>query len=1013
MTEPVVLKLLGPPLIEVDSHPVVLARRKTMALLAWLALERRDHARDSLAALLWPECGQTHSRANLRSSIFELNHVLGTRPLKTSQDLIHLDICRMKIDVDDFRTGAFPCGGHDPEILCSECAPRAEEAAALWRAAFMAGFSLRDSPDFDEWQIRWSGRLREEYCVLLRRLAAHHLRRKDYRRADDFALAWIETEPYEEEARFTRLGILLAAERREAALESLEEWEHMSREELGRPLSPRIAELVRDLRGNANPAGRAAGTLDSAPGLDDAAGGKSGRPPADWMVGRERERSELECSLRDTTIRLHSVTGTGGIGKTLLARHIARSAASVYPGGTHFVELAALRDPALVPSAVAKDLGIMESRRAGEGVEAAIAAGIGSSRRLVVLDNFEHLLAARGFVARLLAACPGLTVLVTSRECLGLPGEREYRLGPLRVPPRPERCSRADCEDVPSVLLLTVRARAASPAFSLTDANAPAMASICRRLDGLPLALELAAARIAVMEPEELLARLHRRFELLHAESAAVPERHRTLHSVIDWSWELLDDRDRRIFAALAVFPGGFDLPASEAVCEEAVGGDCGSLVDGLASLVAKSLLARRAERGTSRFRMLESIRDYAAEQLEEQPWCRSVRFRHAGHYLAMAEQEAAALHGRRQSDALSLLDREHLNLRAAIGFFISAGDSEAALRMVSSLEWYWYRSGRWTEGRASIEASLSLPQAAGYGILKGRSLRALGWLTFIQGEWRTGRAHFLEAEEILRAEDDFPWLVRCLADLGVVECWLGDRQAGTERAREAVALARRLGEPGLIARALIWAYGTNGGRKVEENQDERLEEAVRLARQAGDRWAEAHALESLGDSLREEGRYEMAGACFEEGLKGFDELGDIWMKAWSIEGLGMNDCLRGDPAAGAGRLRESIALFSGAGARLDAIHVLGELGIAAELQGNEDRADLFLGAASALRDEAVYGAEMASPGAGLSANAPTHLEQEVAAAGLRKSAAWCRGIRLSYEEAIAHALSDPACSGR
>jgi|GEM_PF-1221410 len=1006
MSGPVILKLLGPPLVEVDARPIELTRRKTLALLARLAVESREHARDCIAALLWPECDQSRARSNLRSSIFELNHVLGDGLLIIRQDLLRLDNGNMRIDVDAFLNGAVPCESHDPDLLCPECASRAETSISLWRAPFLSGFSLRDCPDFDEWQLSTSGRLRGEYCVLLRRLTAYYRRLKQYWKSEAFALSWIREEPFEEEARLARVEILQATGRRRAAAESIDEWAQVSRIELCRPLSRRMESLARELRETDSTTGTATIVLAGFPEAAPRDGPSVDGPG--WMIGRDEELSELSFLLRGGGCRLCSITGAGGIGKTLLARHVLRSVELDFPEGAYFVELAVLRESSQVPGAVAREIRILESRRSEKGVEEAILSAIGRSRRLLVLDNLEHLPGTRGFVKRLLESCPYLAILVTSRERLDLPGERECRLRTLAIPPRALSSTRAGCEGYLSVRLFSELARSADPDFSLSDANASAVSSICRRLDGLPLALELAAARLAVLEPQELLSRLDHRFDLLHAESPDLPERHRTLLSVIAWSWELLDERDRRVFAALAVFPGGFDLAAAETVCEAPSDPDPGALVDSLASLVGKSLVVRYVEGGATRFRMMESIREFAAERLAESPGCRTMRLRHAAHYLSLTECETPALHGRRQSSALVRLEREHMNLRTTLDFLLSSEDTEAALRLVSSLEWYWHRSGRWNEGRAFIKACMSLPLAGDFPALRGRALRALGWLDFVQGEWREARGHFLEAERLLRAEEDRAWLARSLSDLGVVECWLGNRESGMERAREAIALARDLGDPGMVSRALVWAYGTNGGRKMAEDQDERLEEAVRCARRAGDCWTEAHALESLGDSLREEGLFNMAGACFEEGLQGFDELGDAWMKAWSLEGLGMNDCLKGDPSRGLLHLRKSLRLFEGSGARLDAVYVLGELGIAVGLLGDDLKSDLLLGASYALRDEPIDRTTGIPSGAGLPTQAPSPLDRALATAAARKSAAWCRGIRLRYDEAIRLAEAAP-----
>ena len=503
MSGPVILKLLGPPLVEVDARPIEFTRRKTLALLARLAVEPGDHARDCVAALLWPECGQSRARSNLRSSVFELSHVLGAGLLITRQDLLRLDPQKMRVDVDAFLNGALPYESHDPALLCPECASRAETSVSLWRAPFLSGFSLRDCPDFDEWLLSTSGRLRGEYCVLLRRLTAYYRRLKDYRKADALALSWILEEPFEEEARLARVEILQAAGRNRAAAESIEEWARVSRIELCRPLSRRMEGLARELREVDSSGGSASVVFaefsEAAPGDRPAVGGPG------WMVGRDGELAELASLLRGGTCRLCSITGAGGIGKTLLARHVLGSVEPYFGGGANIVELASLRDASLVPGAVARELKILETRRSGMGVEEAIVSAIGRSRHLLVLDNLEHLPDARGFVKHLLESCPPLSILVTSRERLGLPGEREIRLRTLALPPRALSGTRADCEGYPSVRLFLELARSADPDFKLSDSNASAVSSICRRLDGLPLALELAAARLAVLEPRELL----------------------------------------------------------------------------------------------------------------------------------------------------------------------------------------------------------------------------------------------------------------------------------------------------------------------------------------------------------------------------------------------------------------------------------------------------------------------------------------------------------------------------
>ena len=391
--------------------------------------------------------------------------------------------------------------------------------------------------------------------------------------------------------------------------------------------------------------------------------------PATPFLGREREIDQIAALLRRPDVRLVTLTGAGGSGKTRLSLQAAAAAADDYDRGVWWVPLASLADPALVETAAAQALGSKDT----------LSATVGDQRLLLVLDNFEHLLEAAAGVAETIGSCPHLTVLVTSREPLHVDGEWEVAVDPLR-----ER----DAVD-----LFVQRALAVSSDFA---ANGE-VAEICRRLDCLPLAIELAAARVKALSPSVLLERLEQRLPLLAGGSRSAPERQRTLRATIAWSHDLLTAAEQDLFARLAVFAGGCTLEAAEEIC--------GADVDAIASLVDKSLLRRTGDR----YWMLETIREFASEQLDQLADAGVLRDRHAGFYVALGERARPELRARGAREWLDRLDAEHANVRASLEHLLESGDADGALRLSGAIWLYWQTRGHWTEGRRFLAAAVAL----------------------------------------------------------------------------------------------------------------------------------------------------------------------------------------------------------------------------------------------------------------------------------------------------------------
>ncbi len=979
------LALLGVPLLSRAGEPVLFTRRKSFALLAYLALEPGMHGRDSLSAFLWPERDQVRARSNLRRSLFELEHELGQELFRTAGDQVSLDAGALRIDAAEFLGLVGPCECHVPELACARCESSLTAALRLWRGGFMEGFFLPDSRGFDDWQFEKAGRLRDARVSALRRLALRFAGTARTREAAALASDWINAAPFDEEARRFQIGVLLELGNEDQARERYRTWEALVREELGREPAESTKILI-------EPSGE-----DSPP-----------EDPEHRLVGRERELAAIGAALRSGADRLHSITGPGGVGKTSVARALLRLERGAFPGGAWFVDLSALRDKDRLPYAVAASIGLGEREESPAALSDRIEARLGRGRSLVVLDNLEQMPDAARAVAWLLAASARLTLLCTSRVALGLGGERNHALEPLATPPEGASLRSASRTAWPALELFLLRAEKVASGGFVEGPGLEDCARLCARLDGLPLALELAAAALGVLEPAELLARMDRKLDLADAAGRTRPPRHRSLRAVIAWSHELLPPSARALFSALAVFPDGFDVEAAEAVRPGA-----GDALADLEILVAANLL-RKSRAGTKgRLAFLESIRDFALELFEARPDAPEIRRRHALHFLERAERGSSALRGPCQTAALAALMPEEANFEAALDFLAGRDGSDDALRLCAALEWYWYRSGQFASGQRSLEKALAAGRKAP-GPLRGACLRALGWLRFTQGAWREARGFYLEALALLEAGPASLDLVRCLADLGVAERWLGDRASGDGRLRRAVELARGLGDPGLLAMALVWDLGTTGGSPGDERQRLGLEEAVRLAREAEDPWIESHAFEALGDLLRTRGDFREAAPCYERALDGFDALGDSFLKAWTLEGLGMNAALSGRADEAEATLRDSLSLFVSIGSRSDAVFVLGELGVARALAGDRRGADLLLGAFGALRRElgletiaqTAWIASGAPPGAAGPTEAPDakpsgqpRIDRHLAEAAARSSDEWLRGSRIRYAE--------------
>jgi predicted ATPase/DNA-binding CsgD family transcriptional regulator len=604
------------------------------------------------------------------------------------------------------------------------------------------------------------------------------------------------------------------------------------------------------------------------------------------LVGRESDAASVCALLRRTDVRLVTLTGAGGVGKTSLARHVAARLTSGYEDGECFVSLESVRDPALVPTAIAQALGLREE--GAVTLTDRLATYLFGRRMLLVLDNFEHVASAATVVAEVLAACPSLDVLATSRGSLRLSGEHEFQVAPLELP-NPEHRHELDALGAYSgVELFLERARAVRPDFRLSEANAGAVGAICARVDGLPLAIELAAAWVRLLSPAEIVQRLAHPFDLLTGGPRDLPDRQRTLADTISWSLALLDRGPRMMFTRLGVFVGGFTVGAAESVA-----GDPGAagVIDALAALIDHGLVQRPAETDpASRPRLLETVREFALEELAESGEQDDVRAAHAAFYVALA----------RSGDS-ERLETEQANLRAAMRWYLARGDQDGALALSAAASAFWLSRGHLSEGRGWLEQALALGDGPPTAERAQASIAA-GVLAYHQADYAVAVAHLQRGLDRCRERGDEAGVARALSALALARTRAGDLAPTLHLAEKALAAHRRLhDEPG-VARSLetlgrvLWIQGDYGVAHA------RLQESRTVARRLGARDIVARASQGLGWVALACGDLEGANALLEESLAEFRELGDRW---WALRGMcGLGHVAARQGAQAAARLR-------------------------------------------------------------------------------------------------------------
>ena len=850
-----ILQFLGLPQIYLDDKPVATDRRKAVALLAYLAVSdashtRQKYSRESLSALFWPDYEQSKAFSNLRRTIWEVNQVLGEGWLIAERESVQLNE-RAEIDLDVARFADLISQGRgqtDPALRVS----LVRDAVELYRNHFLTGFSLKDAPTFNEWTFAESEDLRRKLSEGLVMLSEAYCALDQADQAIPYARRLVMLDPLNESAHRQLIEVYLQAGQHSAALKQYQTCEQILRKELNLDPQPETRALYKRIRK------REAKQVQVEKSSETITPKHNLPLQLSTFIGREKEQGEILNLI--ARHRLVTLTGTGGIGKTRLALQVGQNLLRDFPDGIWFIALDSLYDPALVPQTVASVFNLQE--QVDRSLIEKLTEFLREKKALLIWDNCEHLLeACIRLVTRLLQTCPNVKILVTSRETLNLPGEAIYFMPPLSMPEREVRIEKL--AEYESIRLFTERAGLALSSFSLINENAQTVVEICRKVDGIPLAIELAAARVNILQVDEILKQLDESFALLASDSQVILPRQQTLEASIDWSWGLLTEPEQTFLRQLSAFAGGWTLESAQTVCD--VDAFLGSV--GLTNaLVKKSLIMAEQEAGReTRYRFHEMVRQYVHENYVKADEHRKIHIRHLAYFLNLSEQAEFELRGPTRVAWMDRLHDERNNIRTAL-HWAEQTDMEAGLLLSGRLLRYW-ESADLREGIQWLEAFLQKSESKEFPLARATALLTYGWLLTWLQQFHLARTVTEESLRLFRAAGEREGEVDSLVSLANIDQFTDAVESGTKLLHEALALARELDDKwrqGVVLGFLGW------DRRDVGQGFRHWEQAIQLYREVGDQISLANLLSLLA-------QFRILNGDLEIGEKYLDESMRLW----------------------------------------------------------------------------------------------------------------------------------------
>ncbi len=979
------ISLFGALQVTLDRAPITdFATDKARALLVYLAVEAHEsHRRDELAGLLWPEQPQRKARHNLRQTLSYLRQAIGDD--RSDSPFLRVDRLTIQFDADSdhwLDVAAFAelaetsrRHGHRRPDACVPCMRRMAQMAELYQGEFLAQFFLSDSTAFEEWASLHREWFHRHAAEALFHLSRYHERRTEYAEARQYAQRLVDLEPWHERAHRQLMRLLALDGQCSAALAQYKVVRQVLAEELAVEPSPKTVALH--------------DRIQAGPELHPKAPFRNLPPPPTPFVGREEELSDLATRLADPECRLLTLVGPGGIGKTRLALEAAAEHVGAFEDGVAFVYLAAVDSPDTLVLAVADALGFSFHGR--EDPARQLLDYVREKSLLLVLDTMEHLLDGVDWLIDLLRCAPRVVLLVTSRERLSLREEWVYAVGGLTYPEAttdeaPSGGKTWSVKSYDAVELFQRRAEQVDRHFSLSDANVAPVARICRLVEGMPLAIELAAASAASRSCDQIERQIERNIDVLTTSLRNVPDRQRSIRATFEHSWNLLSDQERTVFKKLSVFRGGFRARAAEAVV--------GASVPTLSALVGKSLLVRASD---GRYHVHELLRQYAAEKLhEDREQQAEARARHADHYAAFLEAQEPALKGAHQREAVNAIRAEIDNVRAGWHWAVDRltrglGDGAAMDVVGRSLEalyvFYrmqgWYQEGTQTfagaaaallpreatledltpdeqrlwaqllarqgkcceftqhadEAQQLFEGSLSVFERLGARREMALPLHGLGYMAHIRGDYTQAEAYFGRSLDLYREYGDLWGMAVTLGNLCLVSRRRGAFDEAKAQCQESLRLRRQIGDRQGIASALnnLALVQCTLGEYAEAQ--EVLQASLKICQEVGYRVGTANAFTHLGHAAFRLGDPEAARRWMREASSVYRELGDTWGVAITLNNLGYIAMEQADYVSAERLCRDSVELYRQVGVRAGLANTLANLAQACYRLGQRDRA--------------------------------------------------------------------------
>ena len=921
------LHLLGAPRLELDNALIAANRRKTLALLAYLAVNRWQHHRDYISAMLWPDYDQAKAYTNLRHILWEIQQAIGEGWIVAHRDTISLiadddhssspmgrvvwvDVARFKSLITQSRAQK------DVSLRISLLS----DAVKLYRNHFLTGFSLKDAPNFNEWAMAESEELRHQLAWALTMLTDDHCSLGQAETAIPYARRLIALDPLNEASHRQLMQVYIQSGQHNAALKQFQICERILRKELGVDPQPETRALYKQIR---------KGEIKPSRSMKPK---EMGAPPHNLpyqistFIGREKELDYIADLIANN--RLVTLVGTGGIGKTRLALKVGEGLLRDYANGVWFAELAPLSNPTRVPQTVAGLFGLIE--RSDVSPTEILIRFLRSKTILLILDNCEHLLDACAQLAdTLLKNCPNLKILTTTREPLWITGEAQYHVPPLGLPDLQQILERL--LDYESIELFEERARLVQESFSLTMENAPSLVQICHRLDGIPLAIEL-AARINAFPAEKIAAQLNKSFNLLTAGSRTALPRQKTLRASIDWSWKLLSKSEQTLLRRLAVFARGWTLDTAESVCA-GNGIEPHQVLETMTQLSAKSLVVVNKEEGREpRYHLLEMIREYARDQLVQRGEEEDIQGKHLKYFLKLSEQLEPELLGPQQMEWFARTKDELNNLRAALEHAIKT-DVEAGLYISGRLEHFW-RTQDNREGTRWLAEFLQKPESKEYPHARAKALHTQGRILFNFEQYDEAQTATEESLMLFRAVGDQYGEVDSLVSLGFIVTLgsIADPVKGAELVQQGLVLARSLGDIGRQAWALcILGWDHSNFKRAFAY----WEEAITLYRQVGHLGRLADTLSELGFFLLMNGQIDASQKCLDESSLLLQQLNIKGRRNHLLSAYGQIALMRGEYEQARAYFQEDAAKSNESGGRIEYLWALVRLGLAELRAGN------------------------------------------------------------------------------